>query len=279
MSYRNIPIIALTANAALEDVEEVLKNGMSDIVLKPIDPISLYATLKKWIKKNEPLAIKESKEKQISQSIFPSILKGINMKDGLRRFGGDQQHYKKILLKFLDDQTGIVEKINEAIENGDKNNAKILTHTLKGVAGNIGAEQVYMDVEQFESSILNDDKSTQKKLLAQLGKSLQQVICTIQNLKTDLPAFPQQKLNGVMVIDQSEISVLLSDLMIALQNGDTASFAIIEKFANQMEQKDPEINIYLESIQNLINEYDFDGALSEVVLLAKKLDIEIKQGP
>ena len=44
-----LPIIAMTANAFAEDVEEALRAGMNGHMSKPIDFQTLYDTLKKWL--------------------------------------------------------------------------------------------------------------------------------------------------------------------------------------------------------------------------------------
>jgi len=47
--YREVPIIALTANTAKEQQEEYLQAGMSDFLSKPIDMAELYKMVKKWV--------------------------------------------------------------------------------------------------------------------------------------------------------------------------------------------------------------------------------------
>ena len=46
----NLPIIAMTAHALVEERERCLDAGMNDHVTKPIDPDVLFATLPRWAK-------------------------------------------------------------------------------------------------------------------------------------------------------------------------------------------------------------------------------------
>jgi CheY-like chemotaxis protein len=47
--YRNVPIIAVTANAFVEDRTQCLEAGMNDVLIKPFKPQELYATLLSWL--------------------------------------------------------------------------------------------------------------------------------------------------------------------------------------------------------------------------------------
>jgi CheY-like chemotaxis protein len=47
-AWRNLPVIAMTANAMLGDREKVLAAGMNDHVAKPIDVQELYRALSRW---------------------------------------------------------------------------------------------------------------------------------------------------------------------------------------------------------------------------------------
>lgn len=46
---REVPIVAMTANAFAEDRARCLEAGMDDFMTKPIDPNALFATLARWM--------------------------------------------------------------------------------------------------------------------------------------------------------------------------------------------------------------------------------------
>ena len=47
--YDDLPIIAMSAHAMAGDREKSLEHGMNEHITKPIDPESLYVTLKKFL--------------------------------------------------------------------------------------------------------------------------------------------------------------------------------------------------------------------------------------
>ena len=51
--YKNVPIIALTANAVSGTKEMFMENGFNDFLSKPIDTIKLNSVLEKWIPKEK----------------------------------------------------------------------------------------------------------------------------------------------------------------------------------------------------------------------------------
>jgi two-component system sensor histidine kinase/response regulator len=50
--FKDLPIIALTANALTADIDKILQAGMNDRIVKPIDYDSMFQTMATWIKKN-----------------------------------------------------------------------------------------------------------------------------------------------------------------------------------------------------------------------------------
>jgi len=64
--YRNLPIIALTANAVSGMREMFLGNDFNDFIPKPIEPKKINAILERWIPKD-----KQVKPEEVNQSVHP----------------------------------------------------------------------------------------------------------------------------------------------------------------------------------------------------------------
>ena len=48
-AYKDLPIIAMTANAMKQDIEMVREAGMNDHIAKPVDSERMYLAMAKWI--------------------------------------------------------------------------------------------------------------------------------------------------------------------------------------------------------------------------------------
>src|SRR4029450_11055710 len=82
-----------------------------------------------------------------------SSIAGLDAKDGLSRVGGNRKLYLKLLRQFVEQQGASVEQITEALATGDIALAERIAHTLKGVAGNIGATRVQSAAGPLEKLI------------------------------------------------------------------------------------------------------------------------------
>src|SRR4030095_1628281 len=149
-----LPIIAMTAHATVVERERCLATGMNDHIAKPIDPASLFETVGRFCQPREAQAT--TPPAVTAPAIMPSIA-NLDTKGGLSRVAGNQKLYVKLLRQFVEQQGPAVEQITSALAKGDTPHATLLAHTLKGVAGNIGATQVQTTASALEKSISNAD--------------------------------------------------------------------------------------------------------------------------
>jgi HPt (histidine-containing phosphotransfer) domain-containing protein len=85
---------------------------------------------------------------------FPAV-DGLDPADGLRRVGGNAKLYLKLLRQFASSQASAGAQIRSALDTGDIESATRLAHTLKGVAGNLGAGPVHAAAAAVEELLRN----------------------------------------------------------------------------------------------------------------------------
>jgi two-component system sensor histidine kinase/response regulator len=142
--FTALPIYAMTAHATLEERDFCLANGMSGHIAKPIDPALLFDTLSK-VARRAPEAVTAGTGAAEAAAAAPAdvpTVDGLDSADGLRRVGGNDRLYLRLLRQFASQQADVVGKIRAALAANDCESATRLAHTLKGVAGNLGAGTV-----------------------------------------------------------------------------------------------------------------------------------------
>jgi urea ABC transporter urea binding protein len=142
--FANLPIYAMTAHATLEERDHCLANGMIGHIAKPIDPALLFDTLSKVPRSagsSEITSPQAAPESAGAAADLPSV-EGLNTADGLRRVAGNRKLYAKLLRQFANQQADAVAQIRAALDANDRETATRLAHTVKGVAGNLGAGPV-----------------------------------------------------------------------------------------------------------------------------------------
>jgi len=143
--FAALPIYAMTAHATLEERDLCFANGMTGHIAKPIDPALLFDTLGKVARAVPQDATYGTSAPAAAGVSAPTDLPpidGLDHADGLRRVGGNNKLYAKLLRQFSGQQAGAVEQIRAALATNDTESATRVAHTLKGVAGSLGAGPV-----------------------------------------------------------------------------------------------------------------------------------------
>ncbi len=153
--FDSLPIVAMTANVMAGDRDKCLEAGMNDYIPKPIDPEQLFGTLLRWIKpRHTPIAFSTSESPPDTgvEEPIPEIA-GIDIQLGLRRVLGKRKSYLRMLRKFIVNHEKTPEQLNELTAAGDHATTERLAHSLKGVAGSIGATNLQGLAEELETAI------------------------------------------------------------------------------------------------------------------------------
>ena len=130
--FNDLPIVAMTAHALVEERQRCLESGMNDHVTKPIDPNALFAALRRWVKPKAMPAQARAATTQGDPESELSPIEGVNLEDGLKRVAGNKRLYRNLLEQFCQKTGRGGKQIAEAIEGGDHERAERLAHTLKG---------------------------------------------------------------------------------------------------------------------------------------------------
>jgi two-component system, sensor histidine kinase and response regulator len=256
----DMPIIAMTAHALVEERQRCLDAGMNDHVSKPIDPDALFATLKRWTKpRRMPAAKTEAKPARAVAVVIPEI-DGVNVREGLARAAGNRRLYRDLLMRFAKDHVDVGAQIAAALECGDSKQAERIAHTVKGVAGNMSISKIYSSADKMEVAIRKRDPEV-PKLLTAFASLLNDQVQTIQQALADaVPAPAPREANRCFDAREALSAVRSLRKLLEASDGDAAeAFSAFNDATADVVDKSR-----LDALRAAINEFDFESALSKL---------------
>lgn len=143
--FKDLPIIAMTANAMIGDKDKVLSVGMNDHIAKPVDVNQMFITMSKWINSSQQTidAIDHSIEDKQSPLQLQSLATlGINIDKGIANCAGKENLYLRMLKMFSDGRSDTIEQLIDDSAKGDIEAVQSIAHSLRGASGTIGASAV-----------------------------------------------------------------------------------------------------------------------------------------
>jgi CheY-like chemotaxis protein/nitrogen-specific signal transduction histidine kinase len=279
--YKELPIIAMTAHAMAGDEDKSLEAGMNGHVAKPIDPDQLFSTLQKWIKPSEkrvqvkqpevPLERSESDKAVPAEDELPQSLPGFDLPAGLERLRGNKRLYRKLLLDFGTNYTGVAGEIHKALDSKDLEQAHSLIHNLKGLAGNLAAIDLQAASVNLEKLVKGVGKKTPpakelKLKFSELENALNQALESVQSLGASAE-------ENVFKLSDEEIAAipaeLAHDISKRIRNAaEMGDVTTLNAIAEEIKEHSDSCIPLSKQIVRLAEDFDLDG----IQKLAEALD-------
>ena len=249
------PIVALTANAMPEDNERCLAAGMNDYIPKPIEPEHLDRVLSRFLQpRGTPAPRRAEPEDEAAEPELPQM-PGIDFARGLRRLGGHWKIFSTMLDQFVAKQANVPMRISAQLHEGDYEGACRTAHSLRGVAGSLGAIDLAETARQLEMRLRQKaERSQLEGLLATLGRDMARVSEAVQKMSGAVPEpedaggplNPEEVLDKVRRIE----SMLTRDVAESLALAD-------ELVSRGLESS---VGDRLRQVHLALHEFDIDGA-------------------
>ncbi|MBF0341300.1 MAG: response regulator [Magnetococcales bacterium] len=273
-----IPIIAMTANAMIQDQEACLAAGMNAHIAKPIDPPTLYAVLAQWIRPArsgnvEPVVTEVTPPSPVAGSL--PDLPGLDTESALRIMGGNQTLFLDILVRFVHNQQDVCRLMTGQIEQGDFPTLERTAHTLKGIAATIGAPGLSGMAQAIEQGAREQpDANALQALVEQTSRELGEIIAVIVNalsLGAGEEQTGSQEEDGVT--DKNALTPLFQRVGALLRHFDSDAEAVIREMEPWV--RTGADRRFLRELRQLVDGYDFQASLATLQDWADHLGVAL----
>jgi signal transduction histidine kinase/DNA-binding response OmpR family regulator/HPt (histidine-containing phosphotransfer) domain-containing protein len=200
--YFSLPLIAMTAHAMAEERERCLALGMNGHLSKPIEPEDLYATLARYytlavgageLSGNDELTNHSTQAGKSSSQVAgaPAAgeggknelqinIAGLDTAGGLRRAGGNKKLYLQMLSMFASEYADYARNFAEYLATENWEEAERLAHTLKGLTGTLGSNDVQIHAGKLEVACKSRQADAAAADLAALTPLLTPLLSALQ---------------------------------------------------------------------------------------------------
>ncbi|MDZ4202280.1 MAG: response regulator [Gallionella sp.] len=210
--YAELPIIAMTALAMAQDEEKSRQAGMNDHITKPVDPPRLVATLAKWLPADGRVNRTASQSSTLDLPADLLALRGFDASAGIRRIGGKTDAYRSQLRRFREHYAAAADELQRRIAEQGLAAGEAYCHSLKGVSGNLGANELFACAGELDS-VLKQGKPPQPAQLEQLRQLVQQAMTAIDRLTPPKSEPP----TATVTLTHDELLAKLTALAILLE--------------------------------------------------------------
>lgn len=179
---RQLPILALTADARQQVVDSVYEAGIDGLLIKPVTLKALDAALRPWL--GNGTNADEDRAQQAAAAPAPeakpaaepaSTQPVLDLTELSARIGDDEDLQHEFLTEFHNQMTPIASEIQEAASARDLHKVGALAHRLKSTSRAIGAMELGSVCAHIEDACRKEDPDELSPLLARFGRSSEAV--------------------------------------------------------------------------------------------------------
>lgn len=233
--YVELPIIAMTAHALVEERERCKSIGMNGHVSKPIDPDDFYNVLARYYP-NEmdiPMEIVEPEPEGLDLPEFAEKLlqiEGLSALKAVKRVGNDWTLYQTMLSMFVADFSNCKITFSQLIENGNWEEIYRTAHTFKGVTGTLGLNEISEISLEFELQCKKQNTTQALQILELLTLKLEPVLNELQQFFAAQQTKKQAVTDLTMAVNLSdELPECLPHIIKLLAEGDAEAIDLWEE--------------------------------------------------
>ena len=268
---QSLPVIAMTADAMAEDRERCLAAGMDDHIAKPIDVDRMFSVLRRYVRR--PVAAAPRVEEP--DEVFPREIPGLDVGLGLKNVNNRTGLYRQLLDDLASGYGDGGSRLAQLLDADDRDGALHVAHTMKGLAGNLGASRLSAASAILEEAIKASSEAVGPAVI-EFTLALDEVVAGIRSLGPDPRASGCGDARAATAGTDEQLAVIIRELTGALCVSSTSALRILKQrlvpaLAGRV-GKDA-----LAPLESAVQALDFPQALTELAALAASLGLSGKE--
>jgi signal transduction histidine kinase/CheY-like chemotaxis protein len=271
--YKNVPIIALTANAIVGVRDLFLQNGLNDYLSKPVDVAELNAVLLRWLPADKIAKNQErpsaAPERILQNDLLAQVAEkcGLSIGTAVECMGGSEDAYLSIATIFYKSIEKKCQQLRDYKNKEDYNAYRIEVHAQKSALYNIGAQGLAEEARKLELAAgsgnigyLAENSEHYVQQVLKLGNRLAVLLGQDKVLAGDKEEATAEQ-RGVLLQTLQKIDEYLT----ALEADEALSLAAETATVSYGAEADEGLQIIINNIEN----FDYDTASAQIQALLK----------
>ncbi len=212
------PIIAMTAHVMEAERRKCAEAGMNDHLAKPIDPARLVAILNRWVRPVAGASLRSERPLLRPPPVpgdtpLPDVLPPFEIAAALARINGNRKLLHKLILGFGEKYSGTMAELERLIRDGVIVGAEYLSHKLRGVAGTLGAVELFEAANELELACREHRTGELSRLMALLGERMAPALAAAESLRGEAGRpEPQPAVPSPRLLDAQAVTALAAKL-------------------------------------------------------------------
>lgn len=274
--YKELPIVALTANAIAGAREMFIKEGFNDFLAKPVESSVLQRVLKKYIPKHKQKSMEQyieenqlilQEEKVVEEPAETKdafVIDDLDIEKGLM-YCGNKENYLEILTSQRDSGRETLQQAQNAYDKEDWKNYVILVHGIKSAMMSIGAVKLSEMAKGLEFAGKGEDYDYIHKRHNPMTEEYKRIMKVLDECKYLAPKVIEEEVVQKPELGLAEFEAKLVELENATYEFDGSKVIPILDVLSEFAYNGKDLAKELKPVYKKVEMFDFMSAYEAVV--------------